>query len=89
MLDVFDEIPFANPDGGAWKQGWNVQYPQDAFNKDKLLIFVMPHSHNDPGMFELTCHFVLYFTCYNNKYRICFIFLPLYVVPYIYHLNTS
>ena len=50
MLDVFDEIPFGNPDGGAWKQGWDVQYSKDAFNNDKLLIFVVPHSHNDPGM---------------------------------------
>jgi len=49
MLDVFDEIPFENPDGGAWKQGWDVQYSKDAFDKDKLLIFVVPHSHNDPG----------------------------------------
>ena len=49
MLDVFDEIPFENIDGGAWKQGWDVSYPNDAFDKNKLLIFVVPHSHNDPG----------------------------------------
>ena len=59
MLDVFDEIPFENPDGGAWKQGWDVQYSKDAFDKDKLLIFVVPHSHNDPGMWFKCSHVII------------------------------
>ena len=37
-------------------------------------------------IWKAACYFVLYFTCYNNKFCICFIFLPLYVAPYIYHL---
>uniref|UniRef100_A0A8D0H1C9 Alpha-mannosidase n=1 Tax=Sphenodon punctatus TaxID=8508 RepID=A0A8D0H1C9_SPHPU len=35
MLDVYDLLPFDNPDGGVWKQGFDI--------------FVVPHSHNDPG----------------------------------------
>ena len=48
MLDVYDFIPFDNPDGGAWKQGWNVQRDRDEKHLD---VFVIPHSHNDPGMY--------------------------------------
>ena len=63
MLDVFDEIPFENPDGGAWKQGWDVQYTKDAFDRNKLLIYVIPHSHNDPGMlFKFSCMVVRFGT---------------------------
>ena len=50
MLDMFDKWKFDNPDGGAWKQGWDVRYKADAFDKEELLVIVMPHSHNDPGM---------------------------------------
>ncbi|XP_065648888.1 alpha-mannosidase 2 isoform X2 [Hydra vulgaris] len=49
MADVYDEVPFDNINGGVWKQGWEVEYRKDAFDKQKLLVFVMPHSHNDPG----------------------------------------
>lgn len=48
MLDVYDFLPFDNPDGGAWKQGWNVQREK---NEEHLDVFVIPHSHNDPGMY--------------------------------------
>jgi alpha-mannosidase II len=48
MLHVYDLLPFDNPDGGAWKQGWNVQ--RDKI-EEHLDVFVIPHSHNDPGMY--------------------------------------
>lgn len=47
MLDVYDFLPFDNPDGGPWKQGWRVQREKI---EEHLDVFVVPHSHNDPGM---------------------------------------
>lgn len=48
MEQIYDQIPFDNPDGGVWKQGWNLEpSPEDL--QTKLNVFVVPHSHNDPG----------------------------------------
>jgi len=53
MRQLSRTLPFDNPDGGAWKQGWDVQPIRISTSKnnnnDPVRIFVVPHSHCDPG----------------------------------------
>ena len=57
MLDVVEEIPFDNKEGGIWKQGFEISYSLGDYGDEPLNVFVVPHSHNDPGILHIP-HYV-------------------------------
>lgn len=55
-MDVYSLLKFDNPDGGVWKQGFDITYDPKEWDNEPLQVFVVPHSHNDPGWLRWRTH---------------------------------
>ncbi len=50
IRQLYDTLPFDDPNGGIWSQGFDIQYNASQWTStNKLKIILMPHSHCDPG----------------------------------------
>jgi hypothetical protein len=51
IRQLYDTLPFDDPNGGVWKQGYDLEYNTSQWTSNrKLKIVLMPHSHCDPGI---------------------------------------
>ncbi|KAF8566915.1 hypothetical protein P879_03113 [Paragonimus westermani] len=46
---IYEALEFKNSPGGVWKQGFPIQCSYDALKQEPIEVFIVPHSHQDPG----------------------------------------
>ncbi len=52
IRQLYETLPFDDPNGGVWKQGFDLEYnPSQWTAEKKLKVILMPHSHCDPGTY--------------------------------------